>query len=37
VKLLENTNFTGTSIDCAPIAYCPDVNSFTMESLRFKD
>jgi hypothetical protein len=37
VKLWENTNFTGTSVDCVPTAYCPNLTSFTMESLRFKD
>jgi hypothetical protein len=37
VKLWENTNFTGTSIDCVPTGYCPNLTSFTMESLRFKD
>jgi hypothetical protein len=37
VKLWEGDNFVGTSIDCVPTSYCPDLASFTMASLRFKD
>jgi hypothetical protein len=37
IRLWEGPNFTGTSVTCVAPDYCPDLTSFTMESLRFKD